>query len=97
MESTIHERTNGLSMRNLIREGSKQILLSAGLLARNRFILPSRAAVAEQWNRGWLKRSCYLQLPVSPGFSPGSLLINPAKGGIEPQRVCERTIQYYKA
>jgi len=32
---------NGLSMRNLIREGSKQILLSAGLLARNRFILPS--------------------------------------------------------
>jgi len=44
MESTIHERTSGLSMRNLIREGSKQILLSAGLLARNRFILPSRGA-----------------------------------------------------
>jgi hypothetical protein len=47
----------------------------AGLLARNRFILPSRPARAGQWNRGWLKRSCYLQLPVSPGLSPGSLLI----------------------
>jgi hypothetical protein len=45
MESTIHERMSGLSMRNLIREGSKQILLSAGLLARNRFILPSRHAI----------------------------------------------------
>ena len=68
-------------MRNLIREGSKQILSSAGLLARNRFILPSRPARAGQWNRGWLKRSCYLQLPVSPGFSPGSLLISTAPGG----------------
>ena len=96
MESTIHERMSGLSMRNLIREGSKQILLSAGLLARNRFILPSRSAVAGQWNREWLKRSCYLQLPVSPGFSPGSLLIIPANPG-EPQQVCERTYNTTKA
>jgi hypothetical protein len=77
MESTIHERMSGLSMRNLIREGSKQILFSAGLLARNRFILPSHPVCAGQWNREWLKRSGYLQLPVSPGFSPGSLLIIP--------------------
>jgi hypothetical protein len=39
------------------------------------------APLAPQWNRGWLKRSGYLQLPVSPGFSPGSLLINPAING----------------
>jgi hypothetical protein len=55
------------------------------------------APAAPQWIRGWLKRSCYLQLPVSPGFSPGSLLITPAKGRNEPQQVCERTIQYYKS
>ena len=63
-------------MRHLIREGSIYIPSSAGLLARNHFFLPSRPAVAGQWNE-IEKVSCYLQLPVSPGFAPGSLLIAP--------------------
>jgi hypothetical protein len=67
MESTIHERMSGLSMRNLIREGSKQILLSAGLLARNRFILPSRPARTGQWIRGG-KTFMLLTVARQPGI-----------------------------
>ena len=76
-------------MRHLIREGSKQVLLSAGLLARNRFILPSHPARGGTMEWDWIKRACYLQLPVSPGFAPGSLLIISEKiDQDEPQRVC---------
>jgi hypothetical protein len=84
-------------MRNLIREGSRQILLSAGLLARNRFILPSRPVCTGQWNREWLKRLCYLQLPVSPGFSPGSLLIIPAFGGMNRNKYVNEQYNTTKA
>jgi len=68
MESTIHERMSGLSLRNLIREGSRQILLSAGLLARNRFILPSRHTNGVTMDQGVGKTFMLLTVARQPGI-----------------------------